>query len=176
MARARQTSFLAAAAISNLFGVLGSTPSGDLNSTCFTFSPLILWLAASRLSIRLRGPEGLPYCRCVGLHVASRLSIRLRGPEGLPCCRLHLRGPEGLPCCWRRCFGLSFYSWLAAWRVLRGSDPQLRLRLRSSLVRRWGLLLRSSLGAPPSLSDLFDCAGLSFRPPSLRIRLGALSP
>ena len=127
---------------------------GDLNSTCFpvTFSPLISRLVASRLPVRLRGPEGLPCCRCVGLHVASRLSIRLRGPEGLPCC-------------WIRCFGLSFHSWLTTLRVLLGSDPQLRFRLRSSLVRRCGLLLRSSLRAPPLLSDLFDCTGHSFDHP-----------
>ena len=124
---------------------------GDLNSTCFpvTFSPLISRLVASRLPVRLRGPEGLPCCRRVGLHVASRLSIRLRGPEGLPCCRLRPRGSKGLPCCRLRRVGLSFRSWPTSLQALLGAELPLRLRLPLSRVRRCGLSLRPSLGCHP---------------------------
>ena len=188
LARSRRASFLTAAAINNLLGSLGSTPSGDLNPTClsvagwfslsaglFSLSTLILRLVASRLRLRLRGPEGLPCCRCVGLLVASRLSIRL-------CCQFRLR------------VGLSFRSWLVSLRLLLDADPLLRLRLRSSRVRRCGLSFRLSPRGPPSMSDLGTtprlcsrlrglkrlprrdhCSALSLRSPSLRALLGALS-
>ena len=180
---ARRHLFLAAAAINNLLGALGSTPSGDLNPTCF---PVTGWRSVSFSPLILR-------------FVASRLPLRLCGPKGLPCCRPRLRGPEGLPSCRFRRVGLSFRSWPISLRVLLGAAPQLRHQLRgpgglSSRVRRCGLLLRSSLRVPPSLSDLFAASRLclrlrspegllrqhhrsrlSLRPPSLRIRLGALS-
>ena len=167
LARSRRASFLTAAAINNLLGSFGSTPSGDLNPTCFSVAGLFT------LS------EGFSLSTLILRLVASRLRLRLRGPEGLPCCR---------------CVGLSCCSWLVSLRLLLDAGSLLRLRLRSSRVRSCVPSLRAPLGSPSSMSDLgatprlcfrlrgpeglprrYHCSALSLRSPSLRLPLGALS-